>query len=66
LKDFELLLKNHDWYYNFSDDFVAWRKGDKQRRAIEESIRGMSTVEKQEARMLWNSYAPSMCPFPEK
>jgi len=28
------LLKNHDWFYEYSDDMDQWRKGDNERRFI--------------------------------
>lgn len=27
LEEFEVLLKNHDWYYDFSDDHRVWQRG---------------------------------------
>lgn len=27
LSDFEILLKKHDWSYNYSDDQAVWRAG---------------------------------------
>lgn len=27
LKQYEELLKAHDWYYQYSDDHSAWRRG---------------------------------------
>lgn len=26
-EDYQRLLENHDWYYGYSDDHKAWRKG---------------------------------------
>lgn len=27
LEEYELELKNHDWYYAYSDDYIVWQKG---------------------------------------
>ena len=32
LKDFDTMLKNHDWFYAFSDDYSVWVHGE---RAVE-------------------------------
>jgi hypothetical protein len=28
LKDFDMMLEHHDWYYNYSDDGGVWRAGE--------------------------------------
>lgn len=28
LKEYDNLLAQHDWYYNYSDDYTVWSKGD--------------------------------------
>lgn len=37
LKEFEKALRNHDWYYDYSDDGRVWRRG----VAEADSIRNM-------------------------
>ena len=33
----EYLLKKHDWYYRFSDDFKVYNKGNKEEKQLLES-----------------------------
>lgn len=35
-KEFKKLLEEYDWYYNMSDDYSIWSRGDLQRRKIEQ------------------------------
>lgn len=34
IQQFETLLKNHDWYYDFTDDNSVWRRGQAEWNAI--------------------------------
>ena len=34
LKQLELLLSRHDWYFDYSDDHSAWTRGRREREAI--------------------------------
>lgn len=34
LKALELLLAHHDWYYDYSDDYSAWTRGNRERATI--------------------------------
>lgn len=27
IEEYQLMLDNHDWYYDYSDDHRVWRKG---------------------------------------
>jgi hypothetical protein len=38
LEQFELLLKNHDWAFEYSDDFQCWIEGTKQLVEIKKAI----------------------------
>ena len=54
------LLKEHDWYYNYSDDHSVWQRGE----ARSGEIRLQMTVCEdlgygEEARKMWNQYSTS-------
>ncbi len=58
LERLELMLKTHDWYYDYSDDHSVWRAGQvswdairRLRKQLED--RGMNTD------ALFHKYAPS-------
>jgi len=60
--DLEKALKQHDWFYNYSDDGRAYKKGQAQR----DNIRNlMSKMDDTEAKKLWNKYAPKQYKYPE-
>ncbi len=42
-------LAHHDWFYNFSDDMRAWRKGDTEKAELKKIYQGLNDVEKQKA-----------------
>lgn len=50
-----VLLKNHDWYYDYSDDAMAWHRGNKTEKKIHELIKvlGESGIQ------LYNDHAPT-------
>jgi hypothetical protein len=57
----EKLLLSHDWYFDYSDDYSAWKKGMAEREAINQERKrlvsnGLATVE--EIVELTNKYAP--------
>ena len=57
----EKLLKSHDWYFDYSDDYSVWKKGMAQRDAINQEQKrlisnGLATVE--EVQELTQKYAP--------
>ena len=57
----EKLLKSHDWYYDYSDDYTAWHRGKEERSAINQEQQrlisnGLATVE--EVQELTKKYAP--------
>jgi phosphoribosyl-AMP cyclohydrolase len=49
-------LRTHDWYYSYSDDHQAWKKG-------EESSKTLSALQKflDPDYSIWNLYAPDDC-----
>ena len=61
LATLEKLLRSHDWYYDYSDDYSAWKKGKAERDAINQEQKrlinsGLATVE--EVQELIQKYAP--------
>jgi|TARA_R110002153_G_scaffold94742_1_gene228172 hypothetical protein len=38
IQDFFKLLEHHDWYYNYSDDHRAWKKGQEESQRIQSII----------------------------
>ena len=59
LDTLESLLKTHDWYYEYSDDHRAWKKGAEERREITRMMKIAETIGLGiEAGLLWESYQP--------
>ena len=57
----EKLLRSHDWYFDYSDDYSVWKKGMAERDAINQEQKrlisnGLATVE--EVQELTHKYAP--------
>ena len=57
----EKLLRSHDWYFDYSDDYSVWKKGMAERAAINQEQKrlisnGLATVE--EVQELTQKYAP--------
>jgi hypothetical protein len=54
LQDFDQKLRNHDWYYNYSDDGRVWRAGEQ----VENEIRSISKLSPQHLELFeaWNQY----------
>lgn len=64
LDDLEQKLKNHDWYYSFSDSNQEYLKGQKQIKDINNLIKSLKEKGyNEEAKELYNKYKPSK--FPE-
>ena len=51
----ELLLRNHDWGYDYSDDGSTYRRGLAEEKAIEQLLRDVPPAV---AKGLWERYAP--------
>lgn len=49
-----VLLKNHDWYYSFSDDQSSWYNGN----AIEKKIHCLVDLLGEDGVRLYNEHAP--------
>jgi|LakMenE18May11ns_1017448.scaffolds.fasta_scaffold5840688_1 hypothetical protein len=59
LLQYEKLLKAHDWYYDYSDDHRAWRKGSDEFDALRKLRNELK--EEFDVRVLdqiWNKYSP--------
>ncbi len=57
----ERLLQFHDWHYNYSDDYSAWTRGQRQHDAIGEEQRRLIhevKVPVEEILELTNKYRP--------
>ena len=54
LQDFDQKLRNHDWFYNYSDDGRVWRAGEQ----VENEIRSISKLSPQHLALFeaWNQY----------
>ena len=57
----EKLLKSHDWYFDYSDDYSVWKKGMAERSAINQEQKrlvndGLAT--EAEVQELTQKYAP--------
>lgn len=59
LQEFEKLLKNHDWYYEYSDDHRVWRNGCNEFDAL---VKMRNELKKEfDVKVLdqiWNKYSP--------
>lgn len=45
LQELESLLKEHDWYYAYSDDHRVWKRGEEERKVIGELTARLMYVE---------------------
>ena len=52
-------LKRHDWYYTYSDDGAAYRRGSEHRKKIDAMFASYKKlVGANAAHALWNEHAP--------
>ena len=59
LESFAEMLKNHDWFFNYSDDHRYYTKGREQRTAIDNAFKELTDQGfREEARDLYNSLSP--------
>lgn len=59
LENFEALLKNHDWYFEYSDDHRVWQAGRVERGQIFQARKAL--IEQgldKEVEELYNKYSP--------
>lgn len=38
MKELDAMLRQHDWFHDYSDDHSVWRRGVEQRKAIEQKV----------------------------
>lgn len=59
LKEFEDMLKFHDWYYMYSDHYGTWNKGKNSRQGIRLKMKELETQGLgEEAKELFDTYNP--------
>ena len=54
--EYKELLKKHDWYYDYSDDFSVYEKGLKEYKTLIESRRTYDPEFE-----IWNTLCPTDC-----
>ena len=60
MEEFEVALKNHDWFYNYSDDHRAWEKGNRESREISRMMRELlANGQGEEAAETYNRLSPN-------
>ena len=64
LQTLEKLLQDHDWFYQYSDDFSVYERGDRESNAINEVIKVLeNTGFGKEANVLYDKYLPEPLKF---
>ena len=64
LKTLEKLLKNHDWFYQYSDDYSVYERGDRESNIINEVINALKDAGfGKEADDLYDKYLPEPLKF---
>ena len=59
LQTLEKLLQDHDWFYQYSDDFNVYERGDRELNTINEVIKVLEdTGFGKEANDLYDKYLP--------
>lgn len=48
-------LVSHDWYYEYSEDQSVWKRGNRERSALD-----WARADLDPGYVLWNEYAPDM------
>lgn len=56
--DLEKRLKDHDWYYAYSDDHRVWMSGEKSRALLLGLLGEAAKVDVYKARKMFGKYAP--------
>ena len=57
-EQFELCLKSHDWYFDFSDDHSAYVRGQNNDYRLVMQFKELAEVDEKRATDLWNKYCP--------
>ena len=64
LKTLEKLLKNHDWFYQYSDDYSVYERGDCESDTINTVINALKDAGfGKEADALYDKYLPEPLKF---
>ena len=64
LQTLEKLLKSHDWFYQYSDDYSVYERGDRESNTINEVINALKdTGFGKEADDLYDKYLPEPLKF---
>lgn len=59
LAELALQLKQHDWYYEYSDDHGVWQRGDNKANWIRSEIKYLNSLGLEEqVQALWEQYCP--------
>jgi len=53
LRELDDMLRAHDWYYSFSDDHGAWKRGEAASKAIAAEVKAIGT---RDAKRLYQAY----------
>jgi hypothetical protein len=54
MQELETLLQNHDWYYEYSDDMSAWRRGNDNFKKITSLMTSLGNTA--EVKEIYNRY----------
>jgi hypothetical protein len=61
LATLKILLALHDWYYDYSDDYSAWTRGQNESRAIQAEVKRLKDLgHADEVNALVVKYAPKV------
>ena len=65
-KTLEELLKDHDWFYQYSEDFSVWESGRRESNTINTVINALKDAGfGKEADILYNKYLPEPLKYEE-
>ena len=57
-KEFEVHLRWHDWFNDFSDDHRTWEKGNRSYNHLTEKFDKLMLIDPVKTVETWNKYAP--------
>jgi hypothetical protein len=61
IEEYKTLLKNHDWFYEYSDDYSVWEKGTAEKDKLLQIQKQIDPTGS-----IWNSFAPKECQLTTK
>lgn len=62
--DLEHRLKEHDWFYAFSDDHRVWKAGELSRSILLKLMQEAAKIDPYKARKMFKRHAPPGCSVP--